>query len=950
MADKNLRDKFKNWLDRNKDKEGTDEYNKVEQGYLANVESSVLDKASATAAGANTGLFANILGLPVDAANQIPTLLNLLPGEQGFKPITENPVGGSNWLNTLMTDKLGIGVKDIQKLPTDQRPYAKGGEIFGENVAIMNPFMAAARFGTKDVTKKAINQAKRAQASSVGKLGADVKSFGSDVVDSIRRRPLAATALETGLSISPAIGGGIAEAISPDDPTAQMYGELAGGLSPFATAIALSKVADTGKSIISNFSPATQKSNAAEIVQKQILEQNDTANFENIAKDLQAQISGDGPQGTTAQLMDQTGVNALERALMSDDLNFAGQVKTKREEYRTGLNKQFKELVDSGRGSSDEVSRFADQVLEENKNLIDQNLKAASDALAEKTLDFQDPSFKPEAASVRVKEIVKEELAFIKAAEDELWNAVDKKISIEPKNFLNTVKTLKNDMFDPLELPEPYVKYIKKINKPSKDSPLEKGQTTSGELLQARSNARNRRAELLSNNNFNEARLWKEIGDAALLDLEVIPGPARDIASKFTRERADRYGTGFIERVLKRKKSTEAIINEERVLEKAFEPSSDIQTKLNLKGLTRASEGFIPENFKVSFDELSPNAKQILNKTGANQSEMIDLQKSYLKNEIIQSASKSVDDEIVIDPKKLDRFIKNNMATLEELGLKDEVFDLKNLANKKIDAETELKTFETDKSKASKSLLNNLVNSSDDHVTKIVAKSISNPSPTTNIRQIILLLRSKGPNPRAIEGLRYHIFDSLLQASRVGENVVGTKFRDLLKKSFDGRKGESLENVLLDESVINRRQIENINLLARNSKRLEENISNFLVAKDYMPAIDQATDTILTIGGARLGSAASSQVGNVLPMPSGGASLIAASKGSKVSKFLGQFGSRRTGAILREAMINPNLMVELLNRPTSVAARRARIQRLNAILIQAGILATSETLSEEGLE
>ena len=58
-------------------------------------------KAKAFVKGANTGI-AQILGFPVDMVNMAPLLLNLLPGKQGMKPFSDNPLGGSQTFKDLM--------------------------------------------------------------------------------------------------------------------------------------------------------------------------------------------------------------------------------------------------------------------------------------------------------------------------------------------------------------------------------------------------------------------------------------------------------------------------------------------------------------------------------------------------------------------------------------------------------------------------------------------------------------------------------------------------------------------------------------------------------------------------------------------------------------------------------------------------------------------------------
>ena len=80
-------------------------------------------KAKAFVKGANTGI-ANLLGFPVDMVNYAPVLLNLLPGKQGMKPFSENPVGGSQMFKDLMAEGNVGTYKDLESIPKDE--YAAG--------------------------------------------------------------------------------------------------------------------------------------------------------------------------------------------------------------------------------------------------------------------------------------------------------------------------------------------------------------------------------------------------------------------------------------------------------------------------------------------------------------------------------------------------------------------------------------------------------------------------------------------------------------------------------------------------------------------------------------------------------------------------------------------------------------------------------------------------------
>ena len=100
-------------------------------------------RAGAVVKGANTGI-AQALGFPVDMLNQAPLLINLLPGKQGMKPFSENPVGGSQMFKDAMAAG-NIGTyKDVGSIRKDERFPGILGMLSTEALLSMFPVKKAA--------------------------------------------------------------------------------------------------------------------------------------------------------------------------------------------------------------------------------------------------------------------------------------------------------------------------------------------------------------------------------------------------------------------------------------------------------------------------------------------------------------------------------------------------------------------------------------------------------------------------------------------------------------------------------------------------------------------------------------------------------------------------------------------------------------------------------------
>lgn len=104
-------------------------------GFMSSIMSG-LDYVDNTAAigltGARRGVSA-VLGLPVDAVNNVPRIANLLPGVEGIGPISGNPVLGSDWIDAILgspTDLAAAGYNaGAEALGSDSRVAGSEGPV-----------------------------------------------------------------------------------------------------------------------------------------------------------------------------------------------------------------------------------------------------------------------------------------------------------------------------------------------------------------------------------------------------------------------------------------------------------------------------------------------------------------------------------------------------------------------------------------------------------------------------------------------------------------------------------------------------------------------------------------------------------------------------------------------------------------------------------------------------
>lgn len=103
--------------------------------YADNTGAILVDRAAEGAA--------NVAGLPVDLVNALPMLANLVPGVDGVRPFSDNPIGGSDWLNSA---RKGFGAVPDAPAPQDafQTVVGRVGEELGAAALPVGGIVAAA--------------------------------------------------------------------------------------------------------------------------------------------------------------------------------------------------------------------------------------------------------------------------------------------------------------------------------------------------------------------------------------------------------------------------------------------------------------------------------------------------------------------------------------------------------------------------------------------------------------------------------------------------------------------------------------------------------------------------------------------------------------------------------------------------------------------------------------
>ncbi|ATI40895.1 hypothetical protein CBW24_02015 [Pacificitalea manganoxidans] len=158
---------------------------------------------------------AMLAGAPVDLVNHSPQLLNLLPGEQGVGPISDNPLGGRETWDTLL--RVGGAVPDYQPEGGAERVLNRGGEEIG--ASLLPALGALAKAATTPA--RVVNQ----MASAPRTMGEAVQG---KLVQPAAVAPGSFAARETAYAGGAGTGAGLANEIA---------GENRGGVSDFVGSV-----------------------------------------------------------------------------------------------------------------------------------------------------------------------------------------------------------------------------------------------------------------------------------------------------------------------------------------------------------------------------------------------------------------------------------------------------------------------------------------------------------------------------------------------------------------------------------------------------------------------------------------------------------------------------------------------------------------------------------------
>jgi hypothetical protein len=198
----------------------------------------IMGVATAGAQGFGQGV-ANLAALPVEAVNNAPRLVNLLPGEQGVGPISENPVGGFQSMNSLVT------------APRDLAQTAMGGPV-GDYVPQNRTERFAARIG-QEVGATAVPMA--GALGAAGRMGVQgarqLPGLARQFVEPAAVNPTGLAGREAGYAVAAGTGAQTANEFATADGEGTFMSDLLGALVGALSYGTVGGLANAGRDLVS---------------------------------------------------------------------------------------------------------------------------------------------------------------------------------------------------------------------------------------------------------------------------------------------------------------------------------------------------------------------------------------------------------------------------------------------------------------------------------------------------------------------------------------------------------------------------------------------------------------------------------------------------------------------------------------------------------------------------
>lgn len=780
--------------------------------------------------------------------------------------------------------RLGLVAPPPEQVPEDLRPYAYAGQVVGGALPIAAGAATAARAGA------------RLPASAVG-------GYINRILDFAAEFPKTFFASEMGMASAAAVAEGVTEAYRPGQTGERLAaGVAAGFLSPHRFVIATGNAGFQGlRRAAQSLSQAGRETAAGQVLNNIVRESGEDAD---VLVRLLRESGIDGTNLTAGQLTGSPALIALETKLAKESGKYGVELARRAEEGFKDIQNMITALRATGDPAA--LAEAADLRMRYFRTLIAGRVQVAEREAMDAAGRITGDSPRDMAGlSKKAGEALSSAMDDARAVEMDLWSKVTRDTPAGMSAIGRTYDNIRASLLPEEKLPEIVEGFITRMRGEGAT-----GATNTGELILLRSRLLALAKESAGQGKANDARVYGELAEAALDDLDVAFGRGADeaytSARTFSRELHDHFTRTFAGDTLAVDKTGAARIPPELLLRRATAGGREA-AELRLREIEEAT-GFVASHL--------PNSPE----AAANVTQMLDAQSRVLR----LMASEAVDPNSGrVSTTRLGRFLRDNEAMLDKFP---EVRKDLQAALKSEQALESLETAVQSRSKwvEAKSLLGRLTNV--ENPSDLVTQSVNGANPEGQLGALARLARRGGV--KATDGLRSSVIDYALDkaTSTTGELSLPKLHGALFEPMQAGSR--SVMDVMVGNGVISRTDAKKLGDAFERAGRIANAAKGNKALDEVIGDLDAFSDLIARVAGARLGAV----------FAEGGPSLIAASRGSQFARnVIGKIPAGKVTQVLREATLNPRFMVMLLEQPKTQAEGIRLARQIHAYLWQTGV-------------
>lgn len=788
--------------------------------------------------------------------------------------------------NRLLT-QAGVSYEDRNQLPEAERLGAAFGEPIGASVPFAALPFALARAGA---------------------------GAAAPMVQQAANAPRTTAAAEASSAFGAGTGGLAAEALAPGNPLAQAGGELIGAITnPGQYVLKLGQRASSG--VLGAVRRFVSKDFQEQLAGKFLRDNLEGMGYtpESILQRIDEHVKNPlSPEynPTTAQLLDNEAMTAVEARVRADSQKAGSDILRQRQE----ANQVLRNMADGLAATGDPQNLIDAARIRESyfNNLLRDRVQAAEEAAVRgaRNLGTRGPDAQTDAseAVVRVLQDVFDDSIKVQS---QLWDRIPKNIISDGSNTLQALQAVNRQVL-PNQRPiaSDYLNFL--------DDAAETGQITSRNLLILRRDFLERQSQAIKSGNQAEAARYRQMADAVLEDMAVIPGETAAMARDFSSAMRATFDDTFAGRAIGLGGPS---IEPGLVLSRGLGAGGDAAA-IRSTQMTEAA-GF--DSPRAGF-EAPPERRAIVRSS----------QEDWLR----EQAGRAIDSQTGrANARQLQRFLDNNDKVLADFPrLRQELTETMN-------AELALRAAEDGRDVASRifqqqTAFGRLLRGDIDNPSRTVGQVLRGRNAVREYRRLAQLTRARQLDAAGREEARAGLFSATMDAmyrEAGGQDLSFTQLQQKLTTPM-GRNQPSPLALMRQEGIITREQRTNLEKLLEAGVRSESSAAS-RAQLDQLLSDPAQLETLMTrIIGARIGSLGAAGAG--------GSTLIAASAGSTAAQnLLQRIPGRKVQDLVTFAVQDPAVAARLLRKTRGGSELGGELSFITGAMIQAGII-TEEDLQD----